>query len=500
MALSLAAVWKALGGGHWPWDDLPLASVVVDSRLVTPGSLFVALPGEHTDGHEFVADAFRRGAYAALVQRPLLDCDCYQLPVAGFQLDNSQAPRERGEGLVTADRLLSEALPICFLVPNTLDALHQLAAYWRSLHLNCRVVGVTGSVGKTTTKELIAAVLRQRFTTLKSPGNYNNEIGLPLTMLQLHPAVEWIVQEMGMYALGEIAHLASIARPEIGVVTNVGPTHLERLGSIERIAQAKSELVQALPGDGLAVLNGDDDRVRRMAALSKAKNVLYYGLQSHNDLWASDVQTYGLQGLRMTFHFRGQSVSAQLPLLGQHSVYGALAAATVALGGATGMTWDEVIAGLRDSSAEMRVKVLPGVRGATILDDTYNANPASTVAALDLLSEMNGRKVAVLGGMLELGSYEEEGHRVVGRRAAEVAALLVTVGRLGRLIASEAVASGMPAQAVLAVADNDAAVALLLPMLQKGDFVLVKGSRGFAMESVVARLIDMDKTAEAGGV
>nr|MBC7245872.1 UDP-N-acetylmuramoyl-tripeptide--D-alanyl-D-alanine ligase [Chloroflexota bacterium] len=447
---------------------LPFTDVVIDSRAVVEGSLFVALPGEHTDGHLFVGDAFRRGARAALVHRAVDD--------AGTLVDVRKP----------LDAEVPVQLPVCFVVPNTLAGLQTLAAYWRRKHAKCRVVGITGSVGKTTTKELIAAVLRQRFCTLKSPENYNNEVGLPLSVLRLHQDVEWLVQEMAMYDLGEIALLSRIALPEVGVVTNVGPTHLERLGTIERIAQAKAELVQALPPEGLAVLNGDDARVRAMASLTSAKSVLYYGLEPHNDLWADEIQTRGLEGLWLRFHFRGQSVSAHLPLLGQHSVHSALAATAVGL--SQGLIWEEILTGLQDKSAQVRLIVVPGVRGTTILDDTYNASPASTLAALNLLAEMDGRKVAVLGGMLELGSYETEGHRLVGRRAAEVASVLVTVGRLGHLIAEEAITTGMPSSAVHAVADNDEAVQVLQQILVEGDFVLVKGSRGIAMENIVSRL------------
>jgi UDP-N-acetylmuramoyl-tripeptide--D-alanyl-D-alanine ligase len=469
--LTLADLWKALGTGSWPWAEtagLPLVEVVVDSRLVEEGSLFVALPGEHTDGRLFVADALGRGARAVLVQERPDDCPT--------TIDVRQE-LDPGSPLV---------LPVCFQVADTLNALQDLAAYWRREHIDSHVVGVTGSVGKTTTKELIAAVLQQRFQTLKSPGNYNNEIGLPLTLLRLHRGVEWVVQEMGMYDLGEIAHLASIAQPEIGVVTNVGPTHLERLGTIERIAQAKAELPQALPSDGLAILNGDDPHVRSMGALTRAKDVLYYGLEPNNDLWASDVRTRGLEGLLLRFHFQGRSVHVRLPLLGRHSVHGALAAAAVGL--SQGLAWDEIVSGLRDESARVRLLVVPGLRGTTILDDAYNASPASTIAALNLLAQMQGRRVAVLGDMLELGKYEEAGHRIVGRRAREVVSLLITVGRLGQVIADEAVAVGMPASEVHAVADNGEAIGILQRILAPGDFVLVKGSRGVAMESIVTNL------------
>ncbi len=471
MPLAMKDLWSALGAGPWPWGESAVcgsfADVVVDSRLAGPGSLFVALRGERSDGHDFVGDAFGRGALAAIVERPVEGCPAL--------LDM--------EELLTGE---PPAAPVCLQVRSSLTALQALAGFWRRKHAACHVVGVTGSVGKTTTKELVASVLGRRFITLKSEGNYNNEIGLPLTMLRLHSDVQWAVQEMGMYDLGEIAQLARIALPEVGVVTNVGPTHLERLGTLERIAQAKAELVQALPENGLAVLNGDDRRVRAMASLTKARSVVFYGLDSANDVWADSVRSQGLEGLRLCFHHRGQTLHARLPLLGGHSVYGALAAAAVGL--SEGLGWDEVIAGLRDPSTQLRLEVLRGVHGTTLLDDTYNASPASTIAALKLLAEMDGRRIAVLGDMLELGEDEAAGHRVVGRRAAEVVSMLVTVGKLARLIGEEALKVGMPADAVHLLSDNDEAVEVLTDALKEGDFVLVKGSRGMAMENIVVQL------------
>lgn len=490
MPLTLAHVWKAVGTGPWPWGqalDSPLQDVVVDSRQAAVGSLFIALPGEHTDGHRFVSDAFSRGARAAIVGRPV---EVEVATASNPELEATASREPCGAALIDVTQPLPSSkelrLPVCLLVRDTLTALQTLAAYWRNQHPRCHVVGITGSVGKTTTKELIASVLRQRFCTLSSPENYNNEIGLPLSVLRLGPGVEWLAQEMAMYGIGEIALLARISRPEIGVVTNIGPTHLERLGSIERIAQAKSELVQALPDHGLALLNGDDQRVRAMASVTPAREVVFYGLQADNDLWADEVQTHGLEGLSLRMHFRGDVIQATLPVLGQHNVYGVLAAAGV--GFRAGLTWEQIIAGLRDRAAQVRLLVMPGMRHTTILDDTYNASPASTAAALDLLADGAGRKVAVLGGMLELGSFEEEGHRQVGRRAADRVSLLVTVGKLGRLIAEEALAHGLPEASVYRAADNDEAVQILERILAEGDVVLVKGSRGIAMEGIVAKL------------
>ena len=443
------------------------SDVVIDSRLARPGSLFVALRGEHQDGHDFVADAFGRGATGALVEHPV-----GEYPTLG-----------EGDSEFSA-----EPPPLCIVVRDALKGLQRIAAHWRRLHPGCRVVGITGSVGKTTAKELVAAVLAQRYTTLKNPGNLNNELGLPLTLLNLEPDSERAVLEMAMYDLGEIALLAEIARPAVGVVTNVGPTHLERLGTIERIAQAKAELVQALPSEGVAILNGDDPRVRAMGSLTKAGTVLTYGLGSDVDLRATDAVARGFSGVGFDLHYQGENISAQSSLLGLHSVHTAMAAAAVGI--AEGLTWPEILSGLADPDARVRLKPLSGRNGSTVLDDTYNASPASSLAALGFLQGLSGRKIAVLGDMLELGSFEEEGHRKVGAAAAEVVSALVTVGSLGRVIGRAASERGMASDAVYTCDDNQTAAAEVKRLLKPGDVVLVKGSRGMAMEEIVAELAE----------
>jgi len=447
----------------------PIRQVVVDSRQATPGSLFVALPGQRADGHDYVADAFRRGASLALVQR---------IPTGDFQVLDLTA----GELVGTP----AFSLPVCLKVADTLRALQQLAAWWRA-RFKVRVIGITGSVGKSTTKELTWSVLRTRFNTLKNPGNLNNEIGLPLTLLALDASHQRVVLEMGMYNLGEISQLCAIARPQVGVVTNVGPTHLERLGSIERIAQAKAELVQALPSDGVAVLNYDDALVRQMAQIAPCR-VFSYGLTPEADLWADAVVSEGLEGIRFTLHYGREKLRVKVPLLGRHSVHTSLRAAAVGL--IEGLGWDDILSGLQDKSVQLRLVSVPGIRGSLLLDDTYNASPVSTIAALNLLDDLkvSGRKIAVLGDMAELGDYEEEGHRKVGCRAADVVSLLVTVGRRARLIAEEARACGLAADCVTQVDSNAEAVACLRQVLQPGDVVLVKGSRSMAMEEIVADL------------
>jgi UDP-N-acetylmuramoyl-tripeptide--D-alanyl-D-alanine ligase len=482
--LTLADLVEGLTGQRPPSLERKLTDAVIDSRQVCPGSLFVALKGEQEDGHNFIADAFQRGAIAAIVER--------ELDLACSRWDTRQKPIERQPS--TVKRQTSNLQPpICFIVEDSLKALQQVAAYWRGKHTP-RVVGVTGSVGKTTTKEMIYGVLSRRFRTLKSEGNYNSEIGLPLTLLQLEPRHQRVVLEMGMYDLGEIAELAAIGRPHIGVVTNVGPTHLERLGTIERIAQAKKELVEALPDDGVAILNGDDPWVRQMAAQTKAE-VFYYGLDQTCDLWANHIQSQGLEGIRFRFHHGAETIHAKVPMLGRHSVHTALAAAAVGL--VEGQSWEEIIDGLR-GAAQLRLVVVPGLRGSTILDDTYNASPASTIAALNLVEELDGRKIAVLGDMLELGAYEEEGHRKVGRRALDVVAVLITVGERGRLIAEEALACGMEEEKVFIEEDNGGALACLRKIAAPGDIILVKGSRGMEMEEIVNELTMSNEPMTSG--
>lgn len=454
---------------------VPIDTFVADSRDVDPGDCFVAVPGENTDGHLYIGEALQRGAHAVIAERDRTPPDVLD---AATVID------------IDADTNGVETLepPVIFVSDDSLYAVQELAAWWRRQATpDMRVIGITGSVGKTTVKEFTAAVLGQRYRTFKSQGNYNSDIGLPLTLLDMPLDVERAVLEMAMTRPGEIARLAEIASPVIGVVTNVGPVHMARLGSLEAIADAKSELIQALPADGVAVLNADDELVHEMARHASGR-VFTYGLDEQATVWASDIESHGLDGISFRFHHEDDTVFARLPLLGRHSVHGALAAAAVGL--IEGQSWGEIIAGLKDL-AEMellRIIVVSGVNDSTILDDTYNASPASVLAALNLLDDLPGRKVAVLGDMLELGEYEEEGHERVARRAAEVADLLVTVGELGEIIAREAIASGMPADTVVAMSTRGDAIDFLREHLQPDDMVLVKASRGLRLDEVVSAL------------
>ena len=473
--ITLGHVFAALTDYQPRGQEPALTSVVIDSRQAVKGSLFVAFVGENVDGHDFVEDAFRRGAVAALVQRPV---------ARSYHTVRLRAGDTNGEGLAEMP-----ASPLCLLVDNTLDALQRIAAYWRRRH-HLTVVGITGSVGKTSTKELTAAVLSRRGRTLKSEGNYNNEIGLPLTVLQLNARHRYAVLEMGMYATGEIATLCRIAAPAIGVVTNVGPVHLERLGSLEAIVAAKQELVAALPADGVAILNRDEPLVMGMAAHTAAR-VFTYGLGDNGDapradLWADEIASMGLDGIRFRLHYQGATLYIRVPLLGRHSVHTALRAAAVGLN--CGLSWDEIVTGLQDRRTQLRLVAVDGPRGSLLIDDTYNSSPESAIAALNLLADLDGRRIAVMGDMLELGAAAEQGHRMVARRAVDVADILITVGPLGRMMGEEALALGMPASHVHILPDHTAAAALLATVIEPDDVILVKGSRGVHLDQLVTAL------------
>jgi UDP-N-acetylmuramoyl-tripeptide--D-alanyl-D-alanine ligase len=466
--LTIADVLEAITGIRPEHSNQVITEAVFDSRQVIPGSLFVALPGERVDGHDFIESAFQSGASLALVQRTI--GEQYRV------LDLRSAERW--------DEHFPPELPICLLVENTLEALQQVARFWRR-KLKLRVIGITGSVGKSTTKELVAEVLEQRFRTLKNPGNLNNEIGLPISLLRLSEGHQAAVLEMGFYVPGEIALLCDLALPQVGVVTNIGVVHAERAGSQEAIARGKAELVESLPPDGVAILNYDDPWVRDMAKKTSAR-VFYYGLDPQADLWADEVEGMGLDGIRFRLHYQNEVLHLRVPLIGRHSVHTALRAAAV--GVVEGLTWQEIIKGLRLGHTQLRLVAVRSENGALLLDDTYNASPQSTMAALNLLDELEGRKMAVLGDMLELGPYEVRGHEMVGVRAAEVVDELVTVGELGRIIASAALKSGQPEHSVTIVGTTQEAIDYLKPKLGSEDVVLVKGSRGMQMDRIVAAL------------
>jgi len=440
--------------------EVRFSSVVTDSREAVPGSLFVALRGERADGHDFVGEATRRGAAGAMVSRVPSGAEELRIPL--------------------------------IIVEDTLKALGALASAYR-LRFNPLVVGITGSVGKTTTKEMTAAVLGVKHRVLKTEGNMNTEIGVPLTVFRLTDDHDVAVFEMAMRARGEIAWLAGIARPRIGVITNIGETHLERLGSRENIALAKAELLEALPEDGCAVLNGDNEWVRWVRDKARCRSV-YYGMTPSCEVTAEDVRS-GPDGTRFRLKTPSGTADCFITIPGEHHVYNALAAATVGLN--SGLDPSEVSEGLgRFRTGRMRSEVLEA-DGVTIINDAYNASPVSTKAALQVLKTLaRGRAIAVLGNMLELGEYAVQGHREVGLEAARLKLdLLVTVGDLAENIADAAISAGMNAGSVIACGTKEEAVKLLRERVRPGDTVLVKGSRGMKMERIIEGLTGSGGTA-----
>jgi UDP-N-acetylmuramoyl-tripeptide--D-alanyl-D-alanine ligase len=467
--LTLGTILEALIG-H-PYDDATqvITDAVIDSRLIIPGSLFVAIKGERVDGHDYIEEAVQRGAVVVLIEREL------DVPIPILDL-RSPIPEDE----------LQTAIPIALLVEDSVKALQMVAAHWRK-KLNMRVIGITGSVGKSTTKEVTADVLGRRNRTLKNPGNLNNEIGLPLTLLQATESHRYAVLEMGFYIPGEIALLCEIAKPQVGVITNISHVHMERAGSLEAIVAGKTELIEALPAapEGVAILNYDEPLVRGMADSTNAR-IFYYGLSPEAELWASDIEGLGLEGVRFVIHYQGDALHVRVPLLGRHSVHTVLRAAAVGL--TEDLTWEEIISGLRTSQTQLRLVAVRGPGGSLIMDDTYNAAPTSVIAGLNLLSELEGRKVAVLGDMLELGDFEERGHRMVGVRVADIADKLVVVGQRAKWIAEEAILSGLPKTHVVILGDKDAAIEYLHNQIREGDVVLIKGSRGMHMDQIVTAL------------
>ena len=439
--------------------------LVIDSRLASPGCAFAALPGERANGHEFAEAAVERGARVLLV---------------------ANNPGNLAQ-IVSAAEVAGAAV---VRVEDVARAVRDIAAYHRS-RLSCRVVGITGSTGKTTTKDFVDAVLSAKFRVACTIGNRNNELGVPLTVLCAGPDTEVLVVEMGMRGKGQIAQLAAVAKPTIALVTNVGTSHIEVLGSQEAIASTKAELVAALPADGAAFLNGDDAYSEQIAAMSAAP-VTYYGLSERCTVTADSVETDDESRPSFDLVTAGGRVRVSLPIPGRHNVYNALAAAAVGLH--LGVSLTDIAEALSAVTVTaMRMQLFTTANGVTVINDAYNANPVSMRAAVDTLVEMSpaGQRVAVLGDMAELGSLTELAHFQLGEHVAHSGIeALVTVGPFARRIAEGARAAGMDAGSVRPCAAVAEAVEVLDDLLGEGDAVLVKGSRVMGLEAVVEGIVN----------
>lgn len=438
-----------------------VTGISTDSRSVCPGELFVPLRGEKFDGHDFLTQAVRRGAAACLSEDV----------IAGFPVPVIQ-------------------------VADTLQALGDLAAAFRR-DFSGPVVAVTGSSGKTTTKEMLASILSGTAPGLKTEGNFNNLVGLPLTLFRLAPEHRWAVLEMGMSARGEIARLAEIALPDVGIITNVGPAHLETLHGLDGVARAKGELFAALKAGGTAVINADDERVAQLPVANGVRRLLF-GFSASAEIRAEEVAVAGAAvSFRLVLPEGTWPVT--LAVAGRHNVYNALAAAAAAA--ALMVPAGAIVHGLQTfRGGRGRMELVDLGNGTILIEDTYNANPLSVRAALTALDEMggSGRRIAVLGDMLELGAEAAELHRQIGAEAAQRCDFLILLGGMAGETAAGARQQGMAADRVQIVSSHVEAADRLRSLLRPGDRLLVKGSRGMRMEKVGAALRVSDHSLAAG--
>lgn len=461
--VTLGDIARVTGGEIIQGDPrLIFSSVSTDTRTIAEGDLFFALSGERYDAHNFLELAAGAGAGGLVVSR---------------------------------GAVLPPASPV-LMVSNTLSALQSLAASNRA-RSGAFLAGVTGSTGKTTTKDIIAAVLGTRFSTLKTTGNYNNEIGLPLTLLKINQGCEAAVVEMAMRGPGEIDTLCRIARPDCAVITTINETHLELLGDLSSIAAAKGEILDHIPPGGFALLHAESPYIRREAGRCRGR-VIFFGLEPGADIRAENIRPEG-GGSAFDAVIGGERYKYILPVPGRHNVINALAA--VGVGMEMGLTYGAIARGLASVVLTgMRLEVI-NAGGIKIINDSYNASPASTRAALQTLVDLAGagRRIAVLGNMLELGPRALEGHREVGETAAGLKLdFLVTVGDLAASVRDGAVGAGLPPERAVHCGDNGGAMEILEQLLAPGDSVLVKGSRGMKMEQIVQRLVkSRDNSKEA---
>src|SRR3989475_1189162 len=464
MNLSLDEISKAVGGTLEGSGTVNVRGYSIDSRTIKPGELFFAIKGPRFDGHEFVAQAFQKGAVAAVVEQRGREARAHQ----GEASRNAEAAR--------------------ILVRSTLEALQALARDVRR-RWGMTIIGITGSAGKTTTKEMTAAVLGKKFTVLRSVGNLNNEFGLPLCLLRAERYQNIGVLEMGMSAKGEIRKLASIAEPNEGVVTNVNPVHLEFFKSVDEIAEAKAELIQSLHDPKVAYLNNDDSRVRAMSR-SFSGRVVTYGVKSAAAFRVQQIQDLGLDGTAFTVRHGRRDVNFVLPLLGQHNV--ANAVASIAVGVNHDVAWEQIHEALSEMQAEkMRGQVIKFREGFAAIDDSYNSNPRALSEMIRFFGKLKGydRKILVAGEMLELGPEGPELHRGCGRDAARAGLqLVIAVQGQATEILEGALEAGMDRSKLKFARDAVQAGDLLARTLKKGDVVVIKGSRGVKLEQTLNTL------------
>lgn len=462
------------GSGIYP-------SVSIDSRTIDRDELFIAIKGKNFDGHDFVVQSLMKGAGGAIISDKTLIDRIF------LQQDTNKIKHN------------------IIIVEDTLMALHGIANYHRK-KFNICVIGITGSNGKSTSKEMSASVVGIRFNLLKNEENLNNLIGLPLTILKMNDSHKVAILEMGMSERGEIEKLSKIAEPDIGLITNAGRAHLKQLGSIENIRDAKWELIKTMRGNGIAILNSDDPLVMEPRDSFKGK-VITFGINQPSDVMASDIEKSENYGYHFILKVNGREAAVNLSYPGYHNIYNALSASAV--GNSLGMDIDDIARGIESfKPLHMRMEQFVINGGITVINDAYNANPASTEAAIKTLSEadFSGRKFFVIGDMLELGEASRDEHKHIGRLVASLFSrgqvrrqidYLITMGTESKFIFQEAISYGMPRDSVYSAENFDEAALVLDDEMKAGDCVMVKGSRGMKMENVVGRIIKLrERNAE----
>lgn len=451
--MSLSEITTACGGTYYGDKSLlskEVSGVAIDSRKIEPDYLFIPIKGARVDGHTFIPQVMESGALCCLSETIL---------------ENADHPY--------------------ILVESCKAALKAIAEHYRTA-LGIKVVGITGSVGKTSTKEMIASVLSKKYKVLKTEGNFNNEIGLPLTIFNIREEHEIAVLEMGISNFGEMHRLAKMARPDIFVMTNIGCCHLENLGDRDGILKAKSEIFDFIKEDALIVLNGDDDK---LATLTEVNGIepLFFGLSSHEDGYATDVVSHSLKGISCNLHIAGEAFPVFIPLPGQHMVYNALAGALI--GRRLGLTTDEIKSGIEALTPVSGRNNMIETDRFLLIDDCYNANPVSTRASLDVLSGADSRRVAILGDMFELGPDEAKLHYEVGVYAGEKKIdLLIGIGELSR----NTVEGAKGAIEAIHFATKEDFLQKAPELLQTGDTILLKASHGMEFPELVEKLQKKD--------
>jgi UDP-N-acetylmuramoyl-tripeptide--D-alanyl-D-alanine ligase len=454
---------KAVSGKIIQGDqDCLVSNISIDSRTLIPGDLFFAIIGPNFDGHDFIIEAFKRGAVGAVVCKG-----------ASTLLQNEQ---------IDKDKIIIE-------VKDTLSALQDWSKHYKDKFKTFNIC-VTGSNGKTTTKEIIAHVLSQEFPLLKTSGNYNNEIGIPLTLLQLNKSHKMLVAEMGMRGLGEIKALTNFIPPDLAVITNIGEAHIGLLGSKDNIFKAKSELLQSLDKDGKAIINRDDPYYFKMLDIVKDKKVYTFGIENRSDIMARNIRMVSDKGMRFSLEAQNsKSREIYLPLLGKYNVYNALVAVAVAF--ALGIEFDLIERGLSSfKPLDLHMQLSNFHNDIKILNDSYNASPLSVKNALETLAEaaQNNGKIAILGDMLELGEKTDFYHREIGKEVVKLSIdVLITIGQGGKIIAQSSKEEGMAEERVFSFEKNEKInlAKKLLNLIKPGNFVLLKGSREMRMEEIL---------------